>query len=162
MLKKIFVLLFCFIFSVLSCFATDYKLPPQYKIEVEQTINNEYPATLKKINDIALNANTMYKQVLKDKNLYMDFCAENFDMMIFTPEFYLYSDLIKITQKYTLLKNPPTDDAGTLYDFLLPYFDNNNIDTEKLDKLKSFSALKYKEIDKYYQDLHKFMYPEEH
>lgn len=73
---------------------------------------------------IEKEANSMYKQVIKNKELYFNFCNRQFDMAIDTPLFYLYLELTKITQKYAYLNDediPSTDFSGTLHNFLLPY-----------------------------------------
>lgn len=161
-MKRLLIIVCLMLFCTLNCFGANYKLAPEYKTEIENTINSRYPYVVSEINVIAFKANKMYNQVLKNKDLYMDFAAENFDMQIDGPEFYLYSDLIKITDKYSKIdKNKQsTDFSGVLYNILLPYFEANNIDRKKIDMLGLLSGAKLKEINTYYENLHKFVYNE--
>lgn len=169
MIKKIIILLLLIIVISLSFIfykkINKYKLPKQYKIEIEKLIDEQTPTTKKEINDIFIEAERKYQKVIKNPknmNLYMDFATNNYDSYIFSPEFYLYMDLIKITQKYTKLKDddiPPTDSSGELYNFLYPYIRDNNINTEKLDQLSDLSESKFKIIEHYYNNAHKVVYP---
>ena len=164
-MKKLFILFVSFIFLCLPAFA-EYKpipdnLKEQYKNEVEQTINNKYKTILKQIDNIHTDAKNKYLIVKKNKDTYIDFAAANFDTAVFTPIFDLLSDIISITQKYTDLEPniPATDYTGALYDFLDPYFSDNNIDTSKIDNLSKYARKKQIKIEKYYEKAHKFIYP---
>lgn len=169
MIKKIFIFILLIAIFALSFFffqeANKYKLPKEYKIEIEKLIDEETLKTKNEIDKIFLEAQEKYIKVInnpKNMNLYMEFATNNYDSYIFTPEFYLYSDLIEITKKYTNIKDediPPTDSSGELYNFLYPYFHNNNIDTEKLDQLSELSISKFKKIEHYYNNAHKIVYP---
>ena len=163
-MKKIIIIIFL-IFLAIPTFA-EYKpipkeLSKQYKIEVEKIINIKYNKTQKKISSIYKKATKDYKKVFKDKNTYIDFASSNYDITIFSPIFYLLSDIIALTNKYVDIKDdiPHTDFSGTLYDFLQPYFDDNNINTLKINTLSKNAREKQKQIEYYYETAHKFIYP---
>lgn len=63
----------------------------------------------------------------------------------------MLSDLINITGKYYDIKNkiPATDFAETLFDFLYPYFETNNINYSKLQKIKLYQNDKVNKLDIY-------------
>ena len=167
-MKKVLLIFFCLILFGLPVFA-EYKpipkeLSKQYKNEITKAINKKYNFTLRKINKISKNAEKMYFKVLKNKNLYPEFCSNQFEMQIDSPMFYLLSDLITITNKYTIFAEediPATDFSGTLYEFLLPYFIDNEIDMDKINNIRELSAEKYKIIEEYYIKSHYFIYPNE-
>ena len=160
-MKRLLIAIILTVFCALNCFGSNYKLAPQYKTEIEQVINNRYPYVASEINLVAFSAYKMYNKVLKNKNYYMDYVFENFDIQIDAPEFKLYSYLIEITNKYNGnidKKSVSTDFAGVLYNVLLPYFEANNIDKTRLDALSDLSSSKLKEINGYSDELYKFVY----
>ncbi|MBQ8886697.1 MAG: hypothetical protein IJY61_03255 [Candidatus Gastranaerophilales bacterium] len=59
------------------------------------------------------------------------------------------SKLIDVTANFNDIENkiPATDFAGTLFNFLYPYFKGNNIDYRKYDELTKYASIKIKEID---------------
>lgn len=125
-----------------------------YKLQIEKTIKDEFPKTKKLIDIEVANAKETYKKYRKDKNR-----QENFDEYVFSMQDYqrgiealetiFASKLIDVTRNFNDIENkiPATDFAGTLYDFLQPYFNENNIDYKKCDKLSKYTAIKIKEID---------------
>ena len=125
-----------------------------YKSQIEKTIEEEYPKTKKLIDIEFTNAKETYKKYRKDKNR-----QENFDEYVFSMQDYqrgieafetiFASKLIDVTRNFSDIENkiPATDFAGTLYDFLKPYFNENNINYKKCDKLSEYTAIKIKEID---------------
>ena len=136
----------------------------QYKNEVTQVINKEYPVAINETQQIRDKAHKMYLEVLKDKKLYMDYATSNFDIIISTGEFNLLSKIIDITDKYVKIKDEEalaTDYNGAILDFLNPYFIDNNINTEKLDELGIFIHKNYNEIIQEEEHLHKIIYPDE-
>ena len=139
-------------------------LKTQYKQEIEQIINKEYPIAIKKTEQTRSKAHEMYLKVLKDKKLYMDYAVSNFDIIISTGEFDLLSKIIDATNKYVKIEDEEalaTDYNGAILDFLNPYFIDNNINTEKLDNLGAFVNKKHKEILQEQEHLHKIIYPDE-
>lgn len=170
-MKKILVVIYLILFA-LPCFA-EYKpipknLSAQYKAEITKTIDKEYPKAIKQVDKIHNEAYQKYLKVLenpKDMDVYMDFATNNYDSAIDTPEFYLFKKLINITNKYILLNKdeiPPVDYSGALYDFMEPYFKDNNIDTSKIDDLAKYSNQCYHEIEEYYDKSHRVVYPNEY
>ena len=168
-MKKLFVILLIMFFSVLPCFAKYKPIPKnlskQYKAEVTQIIDTQYPVAVHETEQLRTEAHKMYLEVLKNKNLYMNYCASNFDMTIDTPEFEIASKIIDITNNYVSIRGDEslcTGYTGSLLDFLDPYFKDNKIDDSKLKSLSALSNIRYKEIIKEQEDLHRFMYPEEY
>ena len=166
-MKKILILFTVLFTFCLSAFA-EYKpipkeLSKQYKTEMELFINGNYKSTKTDIDNIYNDAKKSYKKIFKDKDSYIDFATSNYDMIIFTPVFDLFSDMVSITQKYVNIKDnaPATDFSGALYYFLEQYFCDNSIDTTKIDKLSQYARNKQQKIEKYYEKAHKFIYPNE-
>lgn len=64
-------------------------------------------------------------------------------------EFMFLSKLIDITAEFNNIENkiPVTDFAGTLFDFLYPYFKESNIDYKKCDELTKYASIKIKKIN---------------
>lgn len=151
-MKKVLVLLFVLVFNALVCFA-DYKPIPadkskQYKVEVESIINNEVPKAKKEVYKIFAQAQKAYKnKSIDDLQTYIDFIG--------SPEFNLHRKIIVITDKYVAIKNdvPATDFAGAYYDFLYPYYTDNNIDLTKMNELINLCGIKQKEIEQMLQSL---------
>lgn len=161
-MKRLLIIICLVLFCTLNCFGANYKLPPEYKVEIEHAINSQYPYVVSEINIIAFKANKMYKQVLQNKISDIDFASENFDSYIGSPEFGLYCDLIDITKKYSYIDEEATatDYSGALEDVLEPYFKANNIDTTKLENLGRLTYQKSLEIESYYENLRKFEHGE--
>ena len=163
-MKKLFVIL-SLIFLALPAFAEYIPIPAnrqaEYKAEIEKYVNYKYKYTIKKINRIYAQANGKYQKVLKNHDTYMDFATSNYESAIFYPILDLFSDMIKITKKYVNIPNgiPATDCTGALYDFLEPYLKNNNINTKTIDNLSKYARNKQKEIEQYYDNTHKLVYP---
>lgn len=162
-MKNLFIIL-CLLFLSLPAFA-DYKPIPisdsyKYKTEVERYIDNNYKYTLKNIDQIYSKSIISYKKVLKNKNNYIAFTDAFYDQAIFYPIFNMFSDIIKITNKYVNLSNdiPATDSTGILYNFLEPYFKDNGINTQKIDALSKYAHNKQIQIEKYYKNAHNFIY----
>lgn len=151
-MKKILVLLFVLVFNALVCFA-DYKPIPaekskQYKTEVESIINKEVPKAKQEVYEIFSQAKKAYKnKSIEDLHTY--------DNFIDSPEFYLHKKIIDVTDKYVAIKSdvPATDFAGAYYDFLYPYYKDNNIDLTKMYELINLCAIKQKEIEQMIQSL---------
>ena len=166
-MKNLFLTIVLLISFCLPTWA-EYKPIPkelsiQYKNEVEQIINNKYKIIISQINHIHTDAKNQYIMVKKNKDTYIDFATANFDTAVFIPIFDLLSDIITITRKYSDLEQniPATDYTGALYDFLDPYFKDNNINTSKIDNLSEYARKKQIKIEKYYENAHKFIYPHE-
>ena len=166
-MKKFFVII-CLIFLSIPSWA-EYKpipkeLSKQYKAEVEQIILNKSKATKQEINNIFKNARKSYYSGLKNNELYMDFATSNYDTAVFSPIFDLFTDIIAVTEKYADIRKeiPATDSYGTLYGFLKPYFLDNNINLSEISILFKYAESKHKQVEKYYNNAHKIIYPNEH
>lgn len=164
MVKKIFVLIFCFVFSVLSCFA-EYKPIPkekskEYKAEIEQIINAEYWNVINETNSIYTEADLLFRQAFKTpKNfkVYENLSNTDYIILISSPEFNLYKKLFVTTNKYVYIapSELETDFIGDLYDFLYPYFKDNNINMSKLLVIAHYTASKENQLNKKYDRLNK-------
>ena len=126
----------------------------EYKLQIEKTIKDEFSKTKKLIDIEVANAKKTYKKYHKDKNK-----KEKIDEYIFIMQGYqrgieayetiFVSKLIDVTANFNDIENkiPATDFAGTMFDFLLPYFQENNIDYKKYNELSKYASIKIKEID---------------
>ena len=165
-MKKIFILLILFLFFAMPCFA-EYKpipkeLSKQYRKEVTRIIDKEYLKTINEIKKITSEAHEMYLKVLQNKDLYnTKYITNNFDIIIDSPEFYMYVKIIDLTNKYINIKEDEalaTGWSGTLRDFLSPYFKDNDIKTDKLDTVSSLAGECQQKILKEQEELHRFIY----
>ena len=136
----------------LGCYI--YTPEEAYKSQIERTIEEEFPKTKKLIDIEVANAKKTYKKYHKDKNK-----KEKIDEYIFIMQGYqrgieayetiFVSKLIDVTANFNDIENkiPATDFAGTMFNFLLPYFQENNIDYKKYNELSKYASIKIKEID---------------
>lgn len=157
-MKKVIILLLSFFIINISCLANDSKIRNnlKYKKEIENKVKKEFPKIQKQINKDFISAEKTYKKCLKDKNKKENiyeyiFIIQDYQRGIESYEVILLSDLINITGKYYDIKNkvPATDFAGTLFDFLYPYFETNNINYSKLQKIKLYQNYKLNKLDIY-------------
>lgn len=152
-MKKMFLVI-CIIFVFCDSAFADYKpipknLSQQYKKEITRIINTQYPVAIRKTKQIRRNSHKMYLKVLKNKDFYMDYVTNNFDMIISVGEFNLLTKIIDITDRYVKIKDDDalaTDYNGAILDFLDPYFKDNGIKTDKLDNLSNLIYINYNEI----------------
>ena len=163
-MKKIFLVLFLLILCVLPVWGkSDFgnvSLNEQYQIEIINFIEKQYPITHKKIIEISNKAESKYQKTLKNNDLYLNFCVENYDMQIFVPTFDFYSDLLKITQRYYDIpanKIPATDSTQEIFLIIAPYLKENKIDIKKLKELNALTNTEYKKIEDNYMKLHKII-----
>ena len=134
------------------CFAAYQPIPEdkskQYKAEVEQIINEEVPKAKKEVYVIFAQAQKAYKnKSIDDLQTYIDFIG--------SPEFDLHKKIMVVTDKYVAIKNdvPATDFAGAYYDFLYPYYKDNNVDLTKMYELINLCGEKQKKIEQMLQSL---------
>ena len=165
-MKKIFIVISVIFLFCNSVFADYVPIPEnlseQYKKEVTKIIDTQYPVAIRKTKQIRREAHKMYLKVLKNKDIYMDYATNNYDMMINIGEFYLLSKIVDVTDKYVSIKNDDalaTDYNGAILDFLDPYFKDNKIETKKLDNLGIFINMEYQKIIQEQEHLHKIIYP---
>ena len=155
MIKKFLILFILIILIPLSCLLfkkfDKYKLPRQYKIEIQKVIDEETPKAKICIDKNFLIAQTEYSKIQNKYKEESVFLIEDCQRGIEVCEFNMISKLLDITQKYTDIKKeiPPTDFSGTLNDFIYPYFERNNINYKKLIELGEYSIYKINEIDNF-------------
>ncbi len=157
-MKKFFITLLLLMFFCIPAMA-EYKpisktLSKQYKAEMEQIIDEEYPQVIKKIdNDVK------YAKSLRNKILKNGFNMDDSINIVLTQEvvlpaadMQLYDKLMKITQeKYLGIKHVPigTDSTIPMETFLHPYFIDNDVNQTKLIKIMDYMYKKSKVIEKY-------------
>ena len=168
-MKKLILLMLSFLILGTPCLA-EYKpipkeLSKQYKKEITHLINTQFPVAIQETEMVWEEAHKMYLKVLKNKEFYMDYATSNYDTNIDIGEFNLLSKIITVTDKYVKIKEDTaltTDFTGALASFLSPYFKDNKIKTNKLNRLSILINKKYKEIEQEQQTLHRYIYPEEY
>lgn len=163
-MKKTLLILLLLLFS-LPTFA-QYKpiskdLSQQYKQEMEQIIDEEYAHVIKDIDDIVKDA-----QRLKNKILKYGFNLEDYINLALIPEtcipsadLDLYGKLLQITtEKYLGVKYEPigTDSVNSINDILSPYFRDNNVNRDKLNKIILYENKKIKIVEKYVKQVEKY------
>ena len=137
-------------------------LRTKYKAEIEQIINEEFPNVIKNVNKSVNDAKNIHDKILKNGYNEDDFLNLNLisEVELIGTDLQLYSKLMQITQeKYLKIKYQPipTDNSNPLYDYLYPYFQNNNIDTSKLEELNIYiNKQQAKIIKNYIEDIYKY------
>lgn len=134
-----------------------YKLPQQYKTDIENTIKVEVPKAYKNVDQLYTEALNIYKSALynkKEHNSYKEQLSGYVDY-IYNPEFDLYCKLIEVTRKYAYIPEykTGTDWVGTLYAVLEPYIRDNKINMQQIDDLSEYCNKKQLEIEKMLSDL---------
>lgn len=168
-MKKLILLLLSFLVISSPCFA-EYKpipkhLSKQYKKEIMQIINTQFPVAIQETEQIWEEAHKMYLKVLENRELYIDYATNNYDTNIDIGEFNLLLKIITVTNKYVKISDEntlATDYTEALMEFLEPYFKDNKIKTDKLYRLGVLINKRYKEIEIEQQILHRYIYPEEY
>jgi hypothetical protein len=137
-------------------------LRSKYKAEIEQIINEEVPNVIKNVNKSVNDAKNIHDKILKNGYNEDDFLNLNLisEVELIGTDLQLYSKLMQITQeKYLKIKYQPipTDNSNPLYDYLYPYFQNNNIDTSKLEELNIYiNKQQAKIVQNYIEDIYKY------
>lgn len=157
-MRKIFIVICIFLFNYIPVFA-EYKpitseLSIQYKKEMEQIIDREYPIVITNINNEVKKAERYYKKIKKNGYNIEDFInltliSEN---CIPSTDLKLYEKLMQTTQKKYLRENCVligTDNTIPLDEFLTPYFIDNNVNITKLSKIIKYQNKKIKIVEKY-------------
>lgn len=156
-MKKI-LLLFLILFIGLPCLCAYRPIPSDKKLEYKEQMTNyidtNYIDTANKTYNNYLEAQTTFYQFLKTKQPKdKDKIIECYEWGVDEPLFFYYKGLLELTQKFAnipLDELPATDYSGDLYEFLEPYFKDNNINTKKFDELAEFAHFTEKRIEKYY------------
>lgn len=170
-MKKNLIFLFfvsCLFFACLEAIAAQdipKHLSRQYKKEVEEIINKEYPLIIRKINDYTKEAKKLKNKLLnseisKGKDFqqeYMDLCLLA-EICIPATDLDLYAKIMQITQeKYLNIEYKPfaTDNPSAFKDYLHPYFINNNVNQNKLESISKYANKKISVIEKYCTEIGK-------
>ena len=157
-MKKILILFTVLFTFCLSAFA-EYKpipkeLSKQYKTEIENIINQDYPIVINKIDNYQKQALSYYNDIMRNgydigKHVSLVNMAE---LVIPAADIDLYAKLMRITQeKYLGIKYLPlgTDSVVPMEDFLTPYFKDNNVNSKKLQCIIKYEKKKIKILEKY-------------
>ena len=163
-MKKI-ILILCIIFQLVIPVYAEYKpipesLSEQYKTEIEQIIDEEYPQVIKKIDNEVKDAKR-----IRDKILESGFNIEDYINLSLIPEtcipssdLDLYGKMLTVTQeKYLGMEYKPigTDSVNPLDDILSPYFRDNNVNRRKLTKILLYENKKIKVVEEYIKQVEK-------
>ncbi len=164
MIKKIITTLYILLFSVHPACAEKFPFPTplnmQYKQEMEQIIDKEYPKIIKNI-----DKDVKYAKNLRDKILKEGFNVEDYTKLALIPDTHipssdldLYAELLKITTEKYLTKEYnaiETDSSNPYYKILIPYFEYNNVNQNKLKKIIIYQNKKIKVVEKYIKQIEK-------
>ena len=154
-------------FLTLPVFA-EYKpipkeLSKQYKAEIEQIIDEEYPNVIKKIDNYIFEGKKYYDNIKKNGYNYEDEInlTNLSEIYVSSAEIDLYSDIMRITQEKYLgigYKPFPTDSIYPFDEYLKPYFIDNNINKNKLIKISIYKKNKNKILQRYLKYIHKIYF----
>ena len=140
-------------------------LSTQYKTEIEKIIDMEYPLVIKKIDNLAKDAEELKNKlpnnkVVKNNNFqqeYTNLCLIA-EICIPATDLDLYAKIMQITQeKYLNIEYKPfaTDNPSAFKDYLHPYFINNNVNQNKLESISKYANKKISVIEKYCTEIGK-------
>ena len=160
-MNKIFIVILSPFLYCMPAFAEYIPIPQnlskQYKAEMEQIIDEEYPKIIKNINDYVNYVKSNYDKIKKTN--YPTDCYLLPEVSIYDLDISLYSKFIKTTQeKYLGIKYEQigTDDSSSLQTYIYPYLVDNNINIKKLKKLGSYAKKKHSIINNYDQKAKKY------
>lgn len=141
---------------------TSIQLQAQYKAEIEKAITNGVTKAKNKIDEQYKEADEFYTNMISQEN-YSSANYEKYESYgrAFESEvFWLYVDLINITEKYTKQhKDLATDYYGTLADYIEPIMKKYHVSNiHKLTELETDMAQKSNEIDIRAQGIYKMVY----
>lgn len=163
-MKKFIITLLSLLFFCVPAIA-EYKpipenLSKQYKTEIEQIIDEEYPIVIKKIDNEVKDAKR-----IRDKILESGFNIEDYINLSLIPEtcipssdLDLYGKMLKVTkEKYLNETYTPigTDSVNPIDDILSPYFRDNNVNRSKLTKILLYENKKIKIVEEYIKQVEK-------
>ena len=163
-MKKI-ILILCIIFQLVIPVYAEYKpipesLSEQYKTEIEQIIDEEYPQVIKKIDDEVNYAKSLRDKIIKNGFNFEDYIALSLipDTCIPSADLDLYGTMLKVTrEKYLGIEYTPigTDSVNPIDAILTPYFKDNNVNRKKLKKIVLYENKKIKVVEKYIKEVEK-------
>lgn len=130
----------------------------QYKQEMEQIINEEYPKVIDDIDNIVIYAKNLKDNILKNGFNDKDYVDLALIPRAYIPstDLYLYSKLLKVTkEKYLGEKYIPlgTDSVNPIDNILSPYFNNNNVNRDKLTKIIHHQHEQIEIVEKYVKEV---------
>ncbi len=135
-------------------------LSKQYKTEMEQIIDEEYPIVIKKIDNEVKDAKR-----IRDKILEIGFNIEDYITLSLIPEtcipsadLDLYGKMLKITkEKYLNETYTPigTDSVNPIDDILSAYFIDNKVNRSKLTKILLYENKQIKVVEEYIKQVEK-------
>ena len=158
MIKKLIILVILIVLITLSFlfFKKDdkYKLPAQYKVEIQKVIDEEVPKTKKEIDEIVEEVKIDVEKYKNNPSSLSDIDIINLDLTaelyIYSPLFKLYIKLINITDKYSKEKSDlHTDYIDALIEYIQPYIEKNKINDKKLIDLSIYSNEQQKLVEYY-------------
>ncbi len=163
-MKKFIITLLSLLFFCVPAMA-EYKpipenLSKQYKTEMEQIIDEEYPIVIKKIDNEVKDAKR-----IRDKILEIGFNIEDYITLSLIPEtcipssdLDLYGKMLKVTkEKYLNETYTPigTDSVNPIDDILSPYFIDNKVNRSKLTKILLYENKQIKVVEEYIKQVEK-------
>lgn len=163
-MKKILIAFCLTIIFYIPAFA-EYKpfpetLSTQYKNEMEQIIDNEYPHVIKNIDNLLIEAKNLHDRIIKNGFNLEDYINLTLIAEVCIPaaDLDLYAELMKVTQeKYVGIKYQPigTDSTNPIDEYLYPYMENNNVNRKKLIKIINYENKQILIIEKYINEVEK-------
>lgn len=174
-MKKLYALLYLIVFT-LPCFADYIPIPKEksaeYKFEIEKAIKNKIPSSIETTNYVFDEIKKTYKdfnnkkQKIKFVNDKKTLCESNIlyelsnmESSLELGELYIYKELINITAKYVyidinyiLATGFPTDIAI----YLNPYFIDNNINLNNLQKYLNYVESKTNTYKQYMKNINNY------
>ncbi len=163
-MKKFIITLLSLLFFCVPAMA-EYKpipenLSKQYKTEMEQIIDEEYPIVIKKIDNEVKDAKR-----IRDKILEIGFNIEDYITLSLIPEtcipssdLDLYGKMLKVTkEKYLNETYTPigTDSVNPIDDILSAYFIDNKVNRSKLTKILFYENKQIKVVEEYIKQVEK-------
>lgn len=163
-MKKFIITLLSLLFFCVPAMA-EYKpipenLSKQYKTEMEQIIDEEYPIVIKKIDNGVKDAKR-----IRDKILEIGFNIEDYITLSLIPEtcipssdLDLYGKMLKVTkEKYLNETYTPigTDSVNPIDDILSAYFIDNKVNRSKLTKILLYENKQIKVVEEYIKQVEK-------
>lgn len=132
----------------------------QYKIEMEQIIDEEYPQVIQNVDGFVLDAKILYDKIINNGFNIEDYISLSLipETCIPSSDLDLYAKLLKVTkEKYMGIKYTPigTDSVNPIDEILSPYFKDNNVNRNKLTKIILYENKKIKVVEKYIKQVEK-------
>lgn len=163
-MKKMFLLIALLFINCTTVFA-EYKPIPknlsfQYKMEMEQIIDKEFPKAINNADNYVKDAENYYNQIIKNgfnKDILTNMILIT-EVCIPASEIDLYSKLLETTyEKYLNIKYEPlgTDSTNPFAEILYLYFKDNNVNTTKLRKIGLYEEKQIKVVEEYIKQVEK-------